>query len=184
MSGVTAKPKKVARAKKAGTSKQAANDRKKLFAEAYIANGGNASEAAKSAGYSEKTARQQGARLLSDVYIRSILDERQNALANKYELTAEAIIKSIAQELHFDPADIFNADGSVKSVVEMDKDTRMALVSIETIQMGDPESPAIVRKIKWADRSKARDQAMKHLGMFEKDNAQQSHDLNLEVKFV
>lgn len=165
---------KVTRADKAGTSSQAAADRKKLFAEAYIANGGNASEAAKSAGYSAKTARQQGARLLSDVYIRSILDERQNALANKYELTAEAIIKSIAQELHFDPADIFNADGSVKSVVEMDKDTRMALVSIETIQMGDPESPAIVRKIKWAGKDRAREQAMKHLGMFEKDNGQKT----------
>ena len=43
--------KKVVRADKAGTSKQAAADKKKLFAEAYIANGGNASEAAKSAGY-------------------------------------------------------------------------------------------------------------------------------------
>ena len=50
--------------------------------------------------------------------------------------------------------------------------------------MGDPEAPAIVRKIKWADRSKARDQAMKHLGMFEKDNGQRTPDLNLEVKFV
>ena len=126
----TSKRAKPAKTNKAGTSKQAAVDRKKLFAEAYIANGGNASEAARSAGYSEKTAHVSGCRLLKDVQVRAILDDRQAALANKYELTAEAIIKSIAQELHFDPADIFNEDGSVKSVGEMDKDTRMALVTI------------------------------------------------------
>lgn len=166
--------KKVVRADKAGTSKQAAADKKKLFAEAYIANGGNASEAAKSAGYAESSAGVTGCRLLKDAQVRLILDERQSALANKYELTAEAIIKSIAQELHFDPANLFNEDGSVKSVSEMDADTRMALVSIETLQLGDPESPAIIRKIKWATKHQAREQAMKHLGMFEKDNGQKS----------
>ena len=175
---------KVTRADKAGTSSQAAADRKKLFAEAYIANGGNASEAAKSAGYSAKTAGAAGCRLLKDVEVKAILDARQTALANKYELTAEAIIKSIAQELHFDPVHLFRDDGSVKPVSEMDADTRMALVSIETLQMGDPESPAIIRKIKWAGKDRAREQAMKHLGMFEKDNGQKGADLNIEVKFV
>ena len=178
------KTKKVVRADKAGTSKQAAVDRKKLFAEAYIANGGNASEAAKSAGYAESSAGVTGCRLLKDAQVRLILDERQSALANKYELTAEAIIKSIAQELHFDPANLFNEDGSVKSLVEMDADTRMALVSIETLQLGGPEGPAIIRKIKWATKHQAREQAMKHLGMFEKDNGQKAPELNLEVKFV
>ena len=179
-----AKTKKVVRADKAGTSKQAALDRKKLFAEAYIANGGNASEAAKSAGYSEKTAYSAGHRLLRDVEVREILDSRQSALANKYELTSEAIIKSIAQELHFDPANLFNADGSVKSITDMDADTRMALVSIETLQMGDPESPAIIRKIKWAGKDKAREQAMKHLGMFERDNKQKSDPVVSLLEFL
>lgn len=175
--------KKVVRADKAGTSKQAAADKKKLFAEAYIANGGNASEAAKSAGYAESSAGVTGCRLLKDAQVRLILDERQSALANKYELTAEAIIKSIAQELHFDPANLFNEDGSVKSVSEMDADTRLALVSIETLQLGDPESPAIIRKIKWATKHQAREQAMKHLGMFERDNKQKSDPVNSLLEF-
>lgn len=175
--------KKVVRADKAGTSKQAAADKKKLFAEAYIANGGNASEAAKSAGYAESSAGVTGCRLLKDAQVRLILDERQSALANKYELTAEAIIKSIAQELHFDPANLFNEDGSVKSVAEMDADTRMALVSIETMQLGDPANPAIIRKIKWATKSQAREQAMKHLGMFERDNKQKSDPVNSLLEF-
>lgn len=165
---------KVTRADKAGTSSQAAADRKKLFAEAYIANGGNASEAAKSAGYAEKSAGVTGCRLLKDAQVKAILDERQTVLANKYELTAEAIIKSIAQELYFDPANLFAEDGSVKAITAMDQDTRMALVSIETVQMGDPDAPAYIKKIKWAGKDKAREQAMKHLGMFEKDNGQKT----------
>ena len=175
---------KVTKADKAGTSKQAAGEKKKLFAEAYIANGGNASEAAKSAGYSAKTAGVTGCRLLKDVQVQSILGERQKALANKYELTAEAIIKSIAQDLHFDPANLFNGDGSVKDVAEMDADTRMALVSIETLQLGDADSPAIIRKIKWATKHQAREQAMKHLGMFEQDNKQKSDPITALTEFL
>lgn len=175
---------KVTKADKAGTSKQAAGEKKKLFAEAYIANGGNASEAAKSAGYSAKTAGVTGCRLLKDVQVQSILGERQKALANKYELTAEAIIKSIAQDLHFDPANLFNGDGSVKAVAEMDADTRMALVSIETMQLGDADSPAIIRKIKWATKHQAREQAMKHLGMFEQDNKQKSDPITALTEFL
>ena len=176
--------KKVTRADKAGTSKQAAVDRKKLFAEAYIANGGNASEAARSAGYAEKSVGVTGCRLLKDAQVRLILDERQSALANKYELTAEAIIKSIAQELHFDPANLFNDDGSVKSITDMDADTRMALVSIETLQLGDADSPAIIRKIKWATKHQAREQAMRHLGMFEQDNKQKSDPITALTEFL
>lgn len=175
---------KVTKADKAGTSKQAAGEKKKLFAEAYIANGGNASEAAKSAGYSAKTAGVTGCRLLKDVQVQSILDERQKALANKYELTAEAIIKSIAQDLHFDPANLFNRDGSVKAVAEMDADTRMALVGIETLQLGDADSPAIIRKIKWATKHQAREQAMKHLGMFAQDNKQKSDPITALTEFL
>ena len=175
---------KVTRADKAGTSSQAAADRKKLFAEAYIANGGNASEAAKSAGYAEKSAGVTGCRLLKDAQVKAILDERQTALANKYELTAEAIIKSIAQEIHFDPANVFNEDGSVKSILEMDVDTRMALVSLETIQMGSPDAPVWIKKIKWAGKDKAREQAMKHLGMFERDNKQKSDPVNALLEFL
>lgn len=175
---------KVTKADKAGTSKQAAGEKKKLFAEAYIANGGNASEAAKSAGYSAKTAGVTGCRLLKDVQVQSILGERQKTLANKYELTAEAIIKSIAQDLHFDPANLFNGDGSVKAVAEMDADTRMALVSIETLQLGDADSPAIIRKIKWATKHQAREQAMKHLGMFEQDNKQKSDPITALAEFL
>jgi phage terminase small subunit len=164
---------KPARAK-AGTSKQAAEDRRKRFAEAYIANGGNATEAAKAAGYSEKTARQQGARLLSDVSIQRRIAERRESLVKKYELTTEMVTRSIVQELNFDPGKLYDESGNLKPLHELDEDTRMVLSGVEFVQFGSPDAPVFVKKVKWAQRHQARDHAMKHLGMFEKDNRQKN----------
>jgi len=55
----------------------ALSERERRFVEAYMgAAGGNATEAAKAAGYSAKTARQLGARLLTKVHIRAAIDAR------------------------------------------------------------------------------------------------------------
>lgn len=70
---------KVARVKP-GTSKEAAAKRKSDFVEAFLANNENATEAAVTAGYSPKTARQQGARLLSDVAIRAAIEMTRRTL--------------------------------------------------------------------------------------------------------
>jgi phage terminase small subunit len=157
---------------KAGTSKEAAAVRKGVFVEAYIANGGNATEAAKTAGYSAKTARSQGQRLLTDVDIKSRVSKRAEETAKKYELTTELVVKTIVQELTFDPARLYQAGGQLKDITELDEDTRMALASVEFEQLGSPDAPVFVRKYKWAQRNAAREQAMKHLGMFKKDNEQ------------
>ena len=163
---------------KQGTSKTAAEHRKKLFVEAYIANGGNATDAAKAAGYSERTARSQGARLLTDVDIRGRVAVRAEETAKKYELTADLAARSIYQEITFDPAKLYREDGTLKDVTELDEDTRMALVSVEFEHVGDKDSPATVRKIKWASRHQAREHLMKHLGMFEADNKQRGGALS------
>lgn len=58
------------------------NERQRRFCEAYAACG-NAAQAAREAGYSEKTARSQGQRLLTDVdilkYVRELQDETATA---------------------------------------------------------------------------------------------------------
>lgn len=56
------------------------NERQRRFAEAYAANP-NATEAAKTAGYSAKTARAQGARLLTNVDVQRYIQQLQDELA-------------------------------------------------------------------------------------------------------
>lgn len=162
------------RSTRPGTRKDAVSLRKFVFVETYIANGGNATEAAKEAGYSPKTAASQGQRLLKDADISARISGRAKEIAEKYRMTTELVARSIIQELTFDPAKLYNDDGTLKKVTELDEDTRMALTSLEVEMAGTSDMPILVRKIKWATRGQAREQLMKHLGMFERDNQQKT----------
>lgn len=66
------------------------NDKQKKFAELYAANP-NATEAAKGAGYSERTARSQGQRLLTNVDIKKYISELHNAAASERILSLAEI---------------------------------------------------------------------------------------------
>lgn len=158
---------------KAGTSKAEAAARRMRFVNAYIANGGNATHAAKDAGYSEKTAYRTGADLLKEPQVKALIAERAKAVADKYALTPELVARSIVQELTFDPDKLYHEDGRLKAIPDLDEDTRMALTSVEVEEIGGGDKPLIrTKKIKWATRNQAREQAMKHLGMFAEDNKQ------------
>ena len=56
------------------------NQRKRAFCEAYLV-GGNATQAAIAAGYSAKTARSQGQRLLTFVDVQEYLDQRNQEIS-------------------------------------------------------------------------------------------------------
>ena len=70
------------------TSKQA------IFVKEYLVDH-NATRAAKSAGYSEKTAHVQGPRLLSNVRVRETIDAKTEQRSEKLELTADYVLSGI-----------------------------------------------------------------------------------------
>jgi phage terminase small subunit len=82
-------------------------------------------------------------------------------------MTTEDIVRTLAQALYFDPRKLFNADGSLKAMSELDEDAAAALVSIEVVETGgDSKASMVTRKIRWQDKNTTREQAMKHLGLF------------------
>jgi phage terminase small subunit len=134
----------------------------------------NATAAYKRAGYVAKghAAEANAARLLRNAEVEAEIAHRSKKTAEKYELTQELVIRSIVQELAFDPAKLYGADGKLLPITELPEDVRMALTSVEFEQHGSPDAPVFVRKVKWSQRQGAREQAMKHLGMFLEDNKQ------------
>lgn len=76
-------------------------EQKKRFARNYIANGGNATQAALKAGYSKKSAYSQGQRLLKDVEIKQILEKEQKKNIERFEYTIEQSFENLrkAQEM-------------------------------------------------------------------------------------
>jgi phage terminase small subunit len=167
---------------KAGTSKAAAAQRRALFVEAFCENGGNATKAAITAGYSRKTARAQGSRLLTGVDVAKAIAERRAAMLvkaqAKTDLTAEEVLRSLARDIRFDPAKLYNEDGSMKAIHELDEDTRLALRGVETLEEfagrgDDRELTGYTKKVKFPEKTAAREQGMKHFGLYEEDNKQQ-----------
>lgn len=76
------------------------NDKQRQFADEYISNGGNATQAAITAGYSEKTAYSQGNRLLKHDEVKRYMKEQTERLWSEKTMTiaeALAISASIAR---------------------------------------------------------------------------------------
>ncbi len=167
---------------KASTSKAAAAARKALFVEAFIANGGNATQAAITAGYSEKRARATGAEFVADRNIAAeIVRRRAEALEEAEKITGVSVartLRELGRIAYADPRKFFNADGSLKKVTELDDDSAAALASfeVEEITAGRGENALVIgetKKFKFHDKNSSIDKAMKHLGLFREDNHQQ-----------
>ena len=69
----------------------------------------SATQAAVRAGYSPKTAKQQGSRLLSNVDVQAVLAIRKAALAERAEITVVDVLKMLEHEAKAGDLDIPNA---------------------------------------------------------------------------
>ena len=68
--------------------------KRQAFARAYVLSG-NATQAAIEAGYSPKTAKQQGSRLLTRVDIKLALEAEQTMLRERFDLKAEDVLRGL-----------------------------------------------------------------------------------------
>ena len=149
-----------------------------MFAHEYISNGGNGAQAAIKAGWSPNCAAQNANRALRNAYVQQILKEHRqrvaDELAEKHGLTVDRVIGEIRRIALGDPRKLFNADGTMKALHEMDDETA-AMVAAVDFQNGK------VKKIKLWDKNSALDKAMRHLGLYERDNEQGGKQFNLTV---
>ena len=172
-----AKKAKATQRPKAGTSHVVASVRRTIFVESILANGGNATQAAIQAGYSSRTAGQAGFRLLKDVEIQDAIARRRAELANRYKLTTDDVLRECARIVYSDPRRLFDARGGLRPVKDLEDEVAATIASIEVSDdvVGKGEDAVSVRttKVKLWDKNAAIDKAMRYLGLFEKDNAQQ-----------
>lgn len=89
------------------------------FCEEYLANGMNATLACVSAGYSEKTATEQGSRLLTNVNIKAFLDTKKEKTATKLEITKESLIQVLMDITKHPKAKDNDKINSVKVISQM-----------------------------------------------------------------
>ena len=156
--------KKVMR-KKRISAKPKLTVKQSLFVKEYLADL-NATQAAIRAGYSEKTAKEIGHENLTKPHIAAVVAEAMSKRSEKAETSAEYVLDRLYQEAEADIADLYNKDGSLKSVHEWPVIWRKGLVfGVDVIEMGDGVAGKVT-KLKISDRVKRLEMIGKHHAMF------------------
>lgn len=142
------------------------NDKQRRFVNEYLIDL-NATQAAIRAGYSQKTAYSHGERLLKNVEIRKLVGERMGDREQRTEITQDRVLQELAKLAFFDVRKIFNPDGTLKQIVELDDDTAAAVAGMDVIELSDDnEKSQRLKKIKLSDKRAALELIGRHLGIF------------------
>src|SRR5271154_1633474 len=151
------------------------------FVAEYLANGLNAPNAAIAAGYSERTARQQGSRMLSNPEVAAAVSGKTTQLMGRLEITADMVLQEIGKLAFFDPGKLFNADGSMKQISEIDDRSRASLAGFDVCELfegsGDEKHAfGLLKKVKFVDKTRNLEILGRYFKMFNGDR----DDLEIE----
>jgi len=114
----------------------------------------NATQAAIRAGYSEKTATEQGSRLLTNVKVQEAIAKGQNKTAEKLEITKDRIVEELAKIGFSNMLDYMRAGNDGDPYLDFSNLTReqaaaLAEVTVEDFKDGRGEDARDVRRIKF-----------------------------------
>lgn len=157
----------------------------KRFCEEYIKDL-NGTQAAIRAGYSEKTAREQAARLLTNVIIQNFISELKQSLSNKNEGLAQQVIDELKKLGFANIQDYIEPENEIKDLTTIDRDKAAAVESIKktvTEFSGGGESSGKKTSIQFKlyDKISALEKLGRHLGIFELDNQQKAPVINVNI---
>ena len=163
--------------------------KQKRFVDEYLIDL-NATQAAIRAGYSPKTANEQGARLLANVSIAQTIQKAMQDREQRTEITQDRVLQEYARLAFYDPRKLFQPDGTPKPIEALDDDTAAALAGLEVREEfeGAGENRAFVgytKKYKLANKLGALDSLAKHLGLFEpKEEDSEEETIKIEITGV
>lgn len=142
----------------------ALTDKQEMFCREYLVDL-NATQAAIRAGYSEKTARSQANRMLTNVDIEKRIQELMNNRSDRLDVDADYVLKRLVEIDQMDVLDILTENGDLKPVKDWPKVWRTTLsgLDIMSISSGEEDTEALLKKIKWPDKVKNLELLGKHV---------------------
>ena len=169
--------KRIARVK-AGTSKEAATNRKQKAVEAFIMNGGNKTQAAITAGYAAHSAHTAGNRLFKDGEVLAAVSKRRAELMTVDSITAERIKLQLGRIALADIRKLHDENGELLPMGEWDDDSAAAAAGVKV------DGRTGQRELRMHDPVGALDKLARIHGMYEKDNQQRRDDLSIQIAIV
>ena len=127
----------------------------------------NATQAAIRAGYSARTAEQQGSRLLRNVKVSQAIETAQAARVKRTEIDADWVLRRLVAEADADLADLYDSEGGLKPVHDWPEIWRKGLVAGMDVEEVRSEGVVIahIRKVKLSDRLKRLELIGKHVNV-------------------
>lgn len=151
--------------------------KQRRFCDEYLANGNNGYAAAVAAGYSPNSAKEIASENLTKPNIKKYISEKQEAITKRLGVTAERVISEAARIAFGDIGQLFNEDGTLKDLEDMDAYDRASISSIEVYEEKESNgeetfTAGFTKKIKLWDKMRALDMLGKYSGIYEKDHNQ------------
>ena len=139
-------------------------NRQDLFVEEYLIDL-NATQAAIRAGYSVKTANEQGSRLLANVSVQSKIAREMAERSKRTGINQDRVVLELARIAFVNPKDLIDPlDASIKSGAT--DDDLACIQSIKVKTMEGEKGSSVEREVKLNDKMKALELLGKHLGMW------------------
>lgn len=131
----------------------------------------------------DETANAASSRMLRNVKVQEYISEKQQEIEERTEVTQDMVIKELANIAFFNIKNIYNNNGTLKTVKDIDEETIRAISSVKVLQKAgamkinidmkgkDNEVPIEhiqeqTIEFKTNDKVKALELLGKHLGMF------------------
>lgn len=147
------------------------SDRHILFCREYVKDF-NGSQACIRAGYSAKTANVQSVRLLANAKIKAwIVDYKKNN-ADKFPDDVKKVVDELKKLGYSNIQDYIGENFTVNDFKKLPREVAAAIASIETETVEYMGRTTTKVKFKLFDKTKSLELLGRHLGIFEKDNAQ------------
>ena len=156
------------------------------FEQNYLSNGNNATLAAIEAGYSPKTAHAMGHKLITRLRESGRLAKVAEKAAERAEMKTERTLREVVDIGYNDPRRFYRDDGSLKPPKEWDDSMAACVSSLELAEVRNTKGKVTgyTGKIKFWNKLDALDKAMRHAGLFERDNRQKQENLAIQINLV
>lgn len=142
----------------------------------------NATQAAIRAGYSAKTACEQGARLLANVKVQGTIAEHMAERSKRTGVNQDRIVRELAKIAFVNLTDIVDEEGRIRSNATYED--LSCLESIKYKESSSDTGDSVEREVKIASKLKALELLGKHVGMWnDKLNVEMDAELNIHVDY-
>ena len=146
------------------------SDRERLFCMHYVRNGFNGSQAAISAGYSPRTSRHIAAQVLTRLNVLRYIEALREDISFNIGVSAIDIAREYKRIGMADVRKVFDKDGNIINVQDIDDETAPAISSLEIFEefAQTAKGPVYIgktKKLKMHDKINALDKLAKMLGV-------------------